>query len=170
MIPFNWQQYRLSVGITAFDVKTNRDQMPSGTFSHSLQSVLTASPHKRNLPSFTTFFPLFNPTRLSLFFFLFFLVLFSAKDEKKKLIQNNSVTWALRNLEVNTFQLAFIYFLNSYGKENKRWGCKERIITKQNHRTFWKKWWMMKNQKLLSFSKKLKCACYVSRRPVTAKE
>ena len=99
MIPFNWQQYRLSVGTTAFDVKTNGDQMPSGTFS------LLCCLHKRTLP-FTTLFLLFNPLRLRPFFF-FFLVLFSAKDEKKKLIQDNSVTWALGNLEVNTFPLAF---------------------------------------------------------------
>ena len=64
------------------------------------------------------------------------MVLFSGKDEKKKLPQNNSVTWALRNLEVNTFQLAFILpeSLREREQEGRKQGWSPNKITEHFER------------------------------------
>lgn len=134
MIPFNWQQYRLSIGTTAFDVKTNRDQMPCRHFQSFPTRALLAAPTLLRIKgvfllSLHSFLYL-TPQIKSIFFF-FFRFCFQLRREKKKLIQNNSVTWALRHLEVNTCQLAFIKLLEFFWE----WEKEVRRPGKNHHQT-----------------------------------
>lgn len=76
---------------------------PMGTKCPQALSVIPAGLHKRNLPC-TAFLLLFNPTRLSLFFF------FSpfGWGWERKLIQDNNMTWVIRNLAVNILRFILV--------------------------------------------------------------
>lgn len=155
MIPFKWQQYRLSVGTPASDVKTNGDEIPSGTFSPARFLVSAACIKGIFLSLHSSFY-------LTLKDKPFGGGVFLAKDERKKLIQDNSVTWALRNPEINSFQWAFLlpeFLWESIGG----WAGKGRFTTKQDYLTFGEKLWTKKNKKLLQLNKKLKCVCCINR-------